>query len=278
MGIATPTAWARDDVLRRGLAMTFSYAPCDDTSYTDNMEITLLSLICFMASAIGTVTGFGTVIIMTPLLLIYYPLHEIIYFAAILHFVNGLTRLILFRQGFDLRLILSFGLAGFVASFAGASLAFKVSELALIQFTAVFLTSYSIYLLFNPKFKLAFNPIVGAASGAASGFVAGLCGMGGAIRAAFLATFDLPKAVYLANSALMMVLVDTSRLAAYISQGASFSAIATPQLLIVYILVSILGVRSGEFLVRRIPQSLFRYCVASLLLLLGLKLCYDSFL
>ncbi len=238
-------------------------------------EFIQLSLLCYIASALGTISGFGTSTIMMPLVMLYYPLQDSLFFVSILHWVNGITRLFLFREGFDLKLILSFGLAGMLASFYGAHLAFQIDEAKLMDYVAYFLIAYSVFLVFSPKFKIRFKLNVGLGFGLISGFLAGLFAMGGAIRAAFLAAFDLPKAVYLANSALILVLIDSTRLFTYISEGASYSKICTTSILFLYILFSIFGVKTGELLVHRIPQTQFRYGIALMLCLLGLKLIFS---
>ncbi len=238
------------------------------------MQIILLSLLCLSASAIGTVTGFGTSTIMLPLVIIYYPAQEALLFVSLLHWITGFTRLVLFRHGFDLRLVLSFGLAGIVTSYFGAKMAFHINEGLLTKIVGSFLLAYALFLILMPKFRMRFTIASGLSSGLLSGYLAGLFGMGGAVRAAFLSAFDLPKAVYLANSALILVLIDSTRVITYFSEGAGFRSICSWQLFFFYMVCSMLGVKLGELLVRRVPQDLFRYCVAGLLLVLGLRLLF----
>ena len=231
-----------------------------------------MTALCFLASAAGTVTGFGTSTIIMPFIMIFFPVQEALFFVSILHWVTGFTRLLIFRGGFNLKLILSFGLAGMLTSYYGALAAFHIDTMLLTKIVACFLLAYSLFLIFSPQFKIKFTLLSSLSSGLVSGFLAGLFGIGGAIRAAFLSAFDFPKAVYLANSALILVLIDSTRVITYFQQGARIDSIASPQLLLLYILVSILGVKFGEWLVGRIPQQQFRYWVAGLLCILGLKL------
>ncbi|MDA0772814.1 MAG: sulfite exporter TauE/SafE family protein [Cyanobacteria bacterium] len=233
----------------------------------------IFSLI-FIASLLGTITGFGTSTIMMPVLMFYYPTAEVLFFVSIIHWFNALWRLILFRKGFDLKLVMSFGLVGMIAAYFGAKTFFVVDEVLIKKSIAVFLFAYAIFLGLNPKFKISFNYFTGALGGALSGFVAGIFGMGGAIRGAFLSAFDLPKAVYLANSALLLMLIDSSRLLTYFNQGLRFDHLLGLSYmdLALCISVSFVGVQAGKMIVDKIPQEKFRIGIAMFLLLIAVKL------
>ncbi|MEY3370394.1 MAG: hypothetical protein RLZZ361_1064, partial [Cyanobacteriota bacterium] len=139
----------------------------------------------------------------------------------------------------------------------------------------------SLYLFKNPKFIFKFSNVTAISGGIFAGFIAGVIGMGGAIRAAILSAFDLPKEVYLANSALLLVLIDSARLWAYFQEGVNI-----PELinlanwfgnnaylsLSLCILASFPGVNLGKWLVERIPQEKFRIVIAIFLLITGIKL------
>lgn len=239
----------------------------------------ILALI-FSTSTIGTITGFGTSILMMPVLMMFFPVHECLVFVTIIHWFNGLWRLLLFKKGFDPRLIMTFGMAGIVSAIAGAKLAFLFSEIFLVGFTSVFLIIYSAYLLKNPKFAFKFSSVTAITGGVFAGFIAGVIGMGGAIRAAILSAFNLPKDVYLANSALLLVLIDSARLWAYFQEGvnipelinlASWPGNNAYLSLALAILVSFPGVNLGKYLVERIPQEKFRIAIGVFLLVVGIK-------
>jgi hypothetical protein len=240
----------------------------------------ILALI-FFTSTIGTVTGFGTSILMMPVLMMFFPVHESLVFVTIIHWFNGLWRLLLFRKGFDKKIIFTFGVAGILSAIAGAKVAFLFSEDFMIKFVSGFLIIYSCYLLKNPKFTCEFSNSRAIIGGLLAGFVAGVIGMGGAIRAAFLSAFNLPKEIYLANSALLLVLIDSARLWAYFQEGVNVSRLINLSewpfhnaylSLLLCILVSFPGVNFGKFLVDRIPQNKFRIGIAVFLLILGLSL------
>ncbi len=238
--------------------------------------ISLLLLIIF-ASTAGTITGFGTSTLMLPVILMFHSLSDALIFVTIIHWFNAIWRLMYFRSGFDLKLALTFGLSGIITSIIGAKIVFLVDENLLTKLIAVFLLAYSIFLLINPQFQISFNKRTGIIGGALSGFIAGIFGMGGAIRSAFLTAFNLPKEIYLANSALLLAIIDTSRLLTYFyeKQGVGNLLGMSYTSLIICILFSLIGVSLGKKIVDKIPQEQFRIIIAVFLILVAIKLFWS---
>ncbi len=238
--------------------------------------IALLVLILF-ASTTGTITGFGTSTLMLPVILIFHPLSDALIFVTIIHWFNAVWRLLYFRTGFDLKLVLTFGISGIVTSIIGAKVVFLVDEYILTKLIAVFLLAYSVFLLKNPSFQISFNKRTGVIGGALSGFIAGIFGMGGAIRSAFLAAFNLPKEIYLANSALLLAIIDTSRLLTYFyeKQGIGNLLGMSYTNVIICILFSFIGVSLGKKIVDKIPQEQFRIIIAVFLMIIAVKLFWS---
>ncbi len=235
------------------------------------MEIALITFVVLIASAVGTLTGFGTSTLMVPVMLSFYPVEQTLLFVGIIHWFGNLWKLILFRKGFQWKLILSFGIPGIAATYLGAELVFNISTAVLSRILGSFLIIYVIYLFTKSSFKIKQSLLAGACGGALSGFFAGLFGMGGAIRGLFLTSFDLPKAVYIATAGAIALAIDTTRLATYIKNEARL-----PQLLLwgmlIFIPASFLGAKIAKSIVDKIPQEHFRKVVAVFLLLMGIKL------
>ena len=238
-------------------------------------ESLIITLIVF-ASALGTITGFGTSTIMMPVLMMFFPTAEVLLFVSMIHWFNAIWRLIAFRKGFHLKLVLSYGLFGIVAAHFGAKAFFTIDEELVKKLIACFLLFYSFFLYFKPSFQLKFNIFNSAIAGSISGFIAGLIGMGGAIRGAFLSAFNFEKAVYLANAALILVLIDSSRLLTYLNQGLSFNNILGMSNMKIFlaILASFIGVQLGKYAVNKIPQKFFRFIIAIFLFVVALKLFF----
>ncbi len=235
------------------------------------MQTVSICLLVFVASIVGTVTGFGLSTIMVPVLAMFYPFDQTLVFVGIIHWFSNLWKLILFRGGFRWRLTVTFGVPGIFASFVGASLMFDISQRVLSRVLGVFIIVYVIYLLARSSFKIKQNVATATIGGALSGFLAGIFGIGGAVRGMFLSAFDLPKAVYIATAGAIALAIDTTRLTTYIVNGAQLEK---PLLWVmpIFITASFLGAQSGKHIVEEIPQNYFRAIVAVFLLLAGVKL------
>jgi uncharacterized membrane protein YfcA len=98
---------------------------------------------------------------------------------------------------------------------------------------------------------------IAPAEGASYGFLAGIFGIGGAVRSVFLSAFGLPKAVYIATSGAIAPAIDSMRIAAYLAGGSSLEPSILSGL-ILFILASLIGSIMGKRVVERIPQENFR--------------------
>lgn len=184
------------------------------------MEIVYIALLTLVTGVISTIAGFGISTIMVPVLLFFFPVVETLFLVGIIHWFGNIWKLVLFKEGIRKDFIFIFGVPGAIAAFIGARLVFTLSEVLLVQIIGLFLIVYSVFLLINPSFKIRANKQVTFAAGALSGFLAGLLGVGGAVRSAFLAAFNLPKAVFIASNGLLGFAIDSSRLFGYFINGA----------------------------------------------------------
>ena len=234
-------------------------------------ELLLILVLVIIASAIGTVTGFGLSTVMIPVMVLLYAMPESLLFVGVIHWFNDLWKLLLFREGIRWKLILSFGIPGIVATVIGAHLVLAIPSAILQRVLGVFLISYVAFLFVKSAFRVKQNNVAAGVGGALSGFSAGVFGMGGAIRALFLSAFDLPKPVYLATAGVIAIAIDTSRLTTYLWQGTRIE----PMLfwgMILFVPASFLGARLGKGLLNRIPQEHFRQIVAAFLFIIGIRL------
>ena len=235
------------------------------------MEIPLILVIVVIASSIGTMTGFGTSTIMVPIMLLLYSVPQTLFFVGIIHFFGNVWKLLLFRKGVRWRLILSFGVPGIAATYLGASLVFDISAVVLSRILGCFLIIYVVYLFAKSSFRVKPNLVFGACGGALSGFLAGVFGIGGAVRGLFLTAFDLPKGVYIATAGSIALFIDATRLTTYFTKGARLPDILLYGLPL-FIPASFLGAAIAKRIVDRTPQKHFRKIIAVFLLLMGIKL------
>lgn len=234
------------------------------------MEIVYIALLTILASGIGTITGFGTSTILIPILLFYLPLPETLLVVGVIHFSGDIWKMILFRKGFDWKLILSFGITGIIASYLGAQIVFSTSAESLLRVLGAFMLAYVIFLVFKPDFKIPKKNITAISGGGLSGFFAGIFGVGGAIRTLFLSAFDLPKAIFVATTGAIAFLIDFTRITTYLLNGVRLDDLFLWGFL-AFIPASFAGTALAKKVVDKIPQRWFRLVVAAFLFVMGIK-------
>jgi len=235
------------------------------------MEIFLVALLTIVASAIGTVSGFGISTLMVPIMLLFLPYAETLLFVGVVHWFGDVWKLFLFKRGLNWKILLAFGVPGVILAYLGASLTFQVSTLILSRLVGIFLIAYVLFITLRPKFKIKPNTVTALIGGGFSGLMGGLTGVGGgAIRAVVLTAFNLQKEVYVFTTGIVGATVDASRIAGYFTGG---TRITHPLLLglPIFVLASFIGVKIGKVMVDRIPQEKFRYVVAFFLFVIGVK-------
>lgn len=208
---------------------------------------------------------------MIPVLVIFFPPVQAIFLVAIIHWFGDIWKVALFRSGFNLRLLVLFGVVGLVTSYLGASVSLGANEQILLRLLGAFLAGYSLFLIFQSRFTVPAGNLAALSGGALSGFFAGMFGIGGAIRGMFLTAFDLPKAVYIATAGAIGLLVDSTRIITYFTGGATLPKELWYGLLL-FIPMSFVGAQIAKTIVDKIPQHQFRTVVAVFLFVIGAKL------
>jgi hypothetical protein len=235
------------------------------------VEGLLLCLLTLIAAGVGTATGFGTSTVMIPVLSLFMPMPVALLFVGIIHLCGNIWKVLLFKTGFEWKLILYFGLSGIVASFLGASLSDYAEELPLKRILGVFLILYVIFLFAKRKWSLPKTGGTAICGGTLSGLFAGFFGVGGAVRGAFLTAYDLPKEVYIFTSGLIALFIDVTRVSRYIWGGTRLEQNLL-YTLIICIPVSFAGAYIAKKFLDRLPQRFFRIFVGVFLALVGAKL------
>jgi uncharacterized protein len=234
-------------------------------------EVILLCLLTLFASGIGTATGFGTSTVMIPVMVLFVPVPIALLFVGIIHLFGDIWKILLFKRGFDWALLLGFGISGIAASYLGASLSLQVQVIPLERILGAFLILYVIYLLIKREWALPKTYGTAIGGGLLSGFFAGLFGVGGAVRGAFLTVFNLPKEVYIFTSGLIALFIDITRVSRYVWGGTRLQEDLLFAL-IFCIPISLGGAYLAKKFLNRLPQKYFRSFVGIFLALVGLRL------
>ncbi|MDQ4014745.1 MAG: sulfite exporter TauE/SafE family protein [Thermoproteota archaeon] len=240
------------------------------------VEEILFFISALIAEIVGTMAGFGSSTIFLPLALLFVDFKTAIILVAIFHLFGNLSRIIFFRQGFDKKIILQFGVPGILFSLLGALMIGVLPQPVLKLVLGVFLITTSVSFLIKPELTIPANISTFIAGGSVTGFITALVGTGGALRAILLQGFNIEKIKYIATAATIALATDATRIPVYISQG-----FLTEQYFIyipILFGIAILGSFIGRRVVKRINQGLFRKIVLVAIILVSIKFIIDGLL
>jgi uncharacterized membrane protein YfcA len=233
----------------------------------------LFLIASYLAACAATIAGFGSSALLIPVAFFFMEIKTAIFIVAVFHLFNNLFKIRLFWSRIDFRTFFLFGVPSILLAFLGAVLVSVLPIHVVRVALGTFLIIYSVYAFLKPEFSVRKSERNAILGGSLSGFLAGLIGLGGAMRSAFLIGFNLPKEVYVGTSAMIAVVIDITRIPTYL---ATRSVDYSPHLyLIPFLIVSAyLGVRTGKSLLNRINQKTFRRFVLIALLLIGLRILF----
>jgi uncharacterized membrane protein YfcA len=234
----------------------------------------LFLLIALISEVIGAVAGFGSSTIFLPLALFFVDFKTALILVAISHLIGNIGRINFFRRGLDKKIIITFGIPSVVLSFLGASLVGAIAQSILQLILGMFLIALSVLFLLKPSLKFAANTSTTITGGSISGFITGIVGTGGALRATFLTGFNLEKTKYIATAAVIALATDSTRIPSYIYQG-----FLLPQYyyyIPVFFATAIGGSFIGRKIVGRINQTTFKKIVLVSIILVSIKFIIDG--
>lgn len=226
-------------------------------------------LLSLLAEVLGTVGGFGSSVFFVPIANYFFDFESVLGITALFHLSSNISKIALFRKGFDKRLILTIGIPAVVLVAAGAVLSKYVSTQYLEISLGIFLVLLSLVFLIFRKFRLKPTTTNAVVGGSLSGFAAGLLGTGGAIRGLTLSAFGLSKDVFIATSAIIDLGIDATRSVVYFANGYmhAHDLYLVPFLFV----VSLLGTYLGKLILNHISQDNFRLIVLLLILGIGIS-------
>ena len=237
-------------------------------------EIILFFISGLIAEIIGTMAGFGSSTIFLPLALLFVDFKTAIILVAIFHLFGNLSRIIFFREGFDRRVILQFGVPSVLLSLLGAFLIGVLPQPVLKLILGIFLIVTSVSFMAKPGLKFPANTRTFIAGGSATGFITALVGTGGALRATLLQGFNIEKVKYVATTATIALATDITRIPVYISQG--FLTQQYYLYLPILFVIALAGSFIGRKIVKKIDQEKFRKMVLVAIILVSIKFIIDG--
>lgn len=236
--------------------------------------ILLFFVVAFISIVVGTVAGFGTSTIFLPMALFFLDFKTALVLVAVAHISGNVGAVTFFNKGLDKRLIILFGVPSIALTIMGAYLVTYIPPLILEVLLGLFLLIFSIYSLLNPDFKVAATMPNTLLGGGLSGFLQGLLGIGGALRGAFLISYDLEKVKYVATISAIAVIIDAVRIPVYFS-----NSLLNPQFyyyIPILVVIGIIGSYVGKQIVNITPQRFFKKIVLVAIGLASLVLIYHG--
>jgi uncharacterized membrane protein YfcA len=228
-----------------------------------------------VTEVMAAVVGFGSSTLLTPLAALVFDVKTALPLVAMFHVSGAIVRFIRFRPALHPPFLVRFGIPVVLATLFGALFTRAVPSTTLIVILGLFLATLVVFEWTHPKFALPKNGFLEVLSGGLTGFLSGLLGAGGAMRAASLQAFGLKKEEYSGSSAAIAVASDLTRIPVYIASG---YLVGVPASWIVWLIVlGVAGTLIGIALINRIPQQTFRIIVLAAIFLVAVKLVIDGF-
>ncbi len=228
----------------------------------------LFILLAFFAEVLGTIGGFGSSLFFVPIASYFVDFHSVLGITALFHVSSNLTKIAMFKHGFDKKIIIWVGIPAVLFVVIGAYLSRSVNSEKLQFFLGIFLILISVFFFIFRKFTIQPSKSNSLIGGIFSGLAAGLLGTGGAIRGLTLAAFDLKIEVFIATSAVIDLAIDASRAVVYASNG--YVHFHDLYLIPILLVVSILGTFVGKKILERVSQEKFKMIVLAMIFITGI--------
>ena len=241
------------------------------------MEQDIILLIVALCSVIiGTVAGFGSSTILLPIALFFVDFKTAIILVSILHISGNISKISIFRQGLNWKILVIFGIPSVALALLGANLIEHIPQDMMKLILGCFLIVFSVSSILKPHITISSSKRNLVAGGSLSGFLAGLIGTGGALRASFLTGLGLEKFTYIATAASIALMTDAIRIPVYLSNG--FLEEQNYWYIPILIAIAVCGSLIGKKIIKNLDNSVFRKIVLISLILISLKFIYDGFL
>lgn len=234
------------------------------------MNIPALALLIGGGSLIGSFTGFGTSTLLIPLLIIWYNLPTTLIIAGTAHIFTNSSRALVHITAISWKLVAWFTPIAVCTAFIGAQLTHTLDQVLVLRILGLLLVCYAIFNIWFRSIALRANATTLVLGGAAYGFIEGLTGTGGILRAALFIAYPLSSTAYIATNAIIALIVDIARLIVY-THHIPF-LIFSWKAYIFFALTATVGASIGRFLVQHMKGTHVRMIVLYAILIVGIKL------
>tara|TARA_B100001250_G_C19776568_1_gene779828 strand:- start:1184 stop:1912 length:729 start_codon:yes stop_codon:yes gene_type:complete len=240
------------------------------------MEFLALAFVgAFFAAALTVPAGFGLSTILTPMVLLMMGPHEAVAVVAVIHGAHNAGKFVALRNSVDFSAFRRYGVWLVVGAVIGATLQSKVPQDPLLALIGAFLILLPLLTLSESWTGLRIPEANDRIGGFGSGFMGGLSGHQGAIRAMFL-TRRLPdKMTYAATASVLALCVDLSRIPVYLFFRPE-EIVEHFQITILLVVAALLGVRAGKRWLESMKSEWIHNLVMSGIVGSGVFYIYES--
>ena len=252
------------------------------------MEIAIISIVALVASLLTFFSGFGLGTILTPVLVIFFPVDVAIALTGIVHLLNNFFKISLVGKQINWQVGIKFGAMAVIGAFVGAKLllllstdtvlySYQISQktFAVTPIKLIIALLMIVFALFDtvPYLKnIRFSQNKLYPGGLISGFFGGLSGNQGALRSMFLLRCGLNKESFIATGILIACFVDVTRLSVYFTRLSSINIQNNLTLLISAVASAFAGAYIGSKLLKKITLTFVQYTATIMIILLALSL------
>ena len=238
-------------------------------------ELLLVAIGSFLAAALTVPAGFGLSTILTPLVLLLMGPHEAVAVVAVVHGAHNAGKFAALRESVDFEAFRRYGVWLVLGAILGAALQNEVPQKPLLALIGAFLVSLPLLSMSEGWTGYRIPEANDSLGGFGSGFMGGLTGHQGALRAMFL-TRRLPdKMTYAATASVLALCVDLSRVPVYLlfrydemSQHAALT--------LVLVISALIGVRVGKAWLERLTSEWIHRGVMGGIVLSGAFYMYEA--
>jgi len=252
------------------------------------IELFIIALVAAVASLLTFFSGFGLGTILTPVLIIFFPVEVAIALTGIVHLLSNFFKMVLVYKQINWKVVIKFGAAAVIGAFAGAELLLFFSNIEPV-YTYTFLNktcSITITKLIISVLMILFALLETVpaleniqfdenklyAGGLLSGFFGGLSGNQGALRSMFLIRCGLSKESFIATGVLIACFVDITRLSVYFNRLSNINIEENITVLITAVLAAFVGAFIGSKLLKKITLSFVQKTVTVMIIILAIGL------
>ena len=241
----------------------------------DAMLIVFCMAATLLAAALTVPAGFGLATMITPVMLLWLDPHLAIAAVAVVHAAHNGWKLLLLKSDVDFSAVKRYGWAMVLGALIGASLGTSIDPQPLLIVVGFALILLPILSISERWTNYRLPEAEDRWGGFGSGFMGGLTGHQGALRAMFLQRRLPDKSAYAATAALLALVVDLSRLPVYLySDGEAL--IEFLPLVAGSVLSAIIGVHLGKRWLKKWKKSFISTMITIGIVLSGIMYVFEG--